>query len=54
MAIERVLEQLIGLLTLTVFFVLGISGTVGKLLHDDRRVRLAERHATPFILPVIE
>jgi hypothetical protein len=34
---------MIALLSVTAFFVLGICGTVGKLLFDDWRIRLSLR-----------
>jgi len=38
---------MIMLVAATSFFVLGIAGTVGKLLFDDWRVRLSLRRQSP-------
>jgi len=47
------MNKAIPLVVLTAFFVLGVLGTVGKLLFDDWRVRQATRLPVP-IVPVPE
>jgi hypothetical protein len=41
--------RIIPLVVLTAFFVLGVLGTVGKLLFDDWRVRQAARLPVPLV-----
>jgi hypothetical protein len=43
--------HIIPLIVVTVFFVLAIAGTVGKLLYDDWRVRQSMRPVLPVVLP---
>jgi hypothetical protein len=46
--------QIIPLVAMTAFLVLGVLGTVGKLLFDDWRVRRALRLPIPLIVKPAE
>jgi len=49
MARVYVTVQIILLVAMTAFFVLGVLGTVGKLLFDDWRVRQSTRLPVPVV-----
>jgi hypothetical protein len=47
-----VIVEIIPLVAMTAFIVLGVLGTVGKLMFDDWRVRQAMRLPVPVVVPV--
>jgi hypothetical protein len=46
--------HIIPLIAITAFFVLGIVGTVGKLVYDDWQLRRAQRQPIPVVSVVEE